>query len=113
MCKHPKETKLDQLERLFIAACRRPGEKWDNDRRIEAANDLTDFVGRVLPPDQFERLEDWCINATFDEIVNESHRRCKEFLSGRPVAPCDHDWQRVPGMGGLIDQCTKCGEERA
>lgn len=33
------------------------------------------------------------------------------------VARCrtddDHDWQTLPNTNGLIDRCTKCGEERA
>lgn len=25
----------------------------------------------------------------------------------------DHDWQTLPNTNGLIDRCTKCGEERS
>lgn len=27
--------------------------------------------------------------------------------------PCEHAWRCVPGTRGLVDQCEKCGEERA
>lgn len=84
MCKHAKETNVDRLERLFIAACCLPGEARDSERRTEAASALTGFAEELLPAQQFATLADWCLKATLDETTNQTYEVCRKHLKGQP-----------------------------
>lgn len=39
--------------------------------------------------------------------------QAQTIASGGKLPDCEHEWVTAPNTGGLIDTCTKCGEERA
>jgi hypothetical protein len=72
---------IEKLEKLFVAACCRPGEEWDSERRVEAWNALSAFADELLPQTELGLLAEYCLKATLDESVNFTHKLCKEYLN--------------------------------
>ena len=57
-----------------LAAAARPinDTDWGSGRQIDAQNLFFKEVEKVLPADKFAELEDFCLKATTDEMIDEA-----------------------------------------
>ncbi len=62
-----------------LAAKARPtsDDDWGSDRQVEAQNTFFAAVKCILSDEDFEDLEEWCLKATSDEMVDEALRRVR------------------------------------
>ena len=57
-----------------LAAAARPinHEDWGSERQIEAQNAFFQEIEKLLPSAEFEALENYCLKATTDEMIDRA-----------------------------------------
>jgi hypothetical protein len=68
------EAMLAELDALADVARPIDDDDWGSERQVEAQNAFFIRVEAILPRDQFEELEGFCLKANVDEMVDEAMR---------------------------------------
>ena len=78
------EAMLVELDALADVARPIDDDDWGSERQVEAQNAFFIRVEAILPRDQFEELEGFCLKANVDEMVDEAMRLIADL---RPCTP--------------------------
>jgi hypothetical protein len=59
---------------------RKGSDDWASARQIDAENLFFKELKKMLPADRFAELEDWCLKATTEEMLDEGLRYARAHL---------------------------------
>lgn len=57
-----------------------PDDDFGSDRQVDAQNLFFNELQKVLPARQFAELEEWCLKATTEEMLDEGLRYAREHF---------------------------------
>jgi hypothetical protein len=65
---------INRIEALAKVARPRTDDDWGSARQVDAENKFFRVVKQLLEADEFEALEDYCLKATTDEMIDKALR---------------------------------------
>jgi hypothetical protein len=64
-----------------------PDDDYGSDRQVGAQNLFFNELQKVLPAKEFAELEEWCLKATTEEMLDEGLRYAREHFGVAHPAP--------------------------